>query len=120
MRKNLLFLQLSPSVFFIRYSTCPLCPQADLRYIRHAYVCYGYRCTAKHFAGQAGILRFVFQLLCQLLRNFSLILHPCAKNKFKKYFIGFFIRCDKQKFITTMPLTHVVTLFKWLFLKLSG
>jgi len=34
-------LQLFPSAFFIRYSTCPLCPQENLSQIRHAYECWG-------------------------------------------------------------------------------
>jgi hypothetical protein len=55
-----------PSALFPRHSTCPLCPQADLREMRRAYECDGYRFSAKHFAGQAGILRSAFELLGKL------------------------------------------------------
>jgi len=51
-------LLLFPSAFIIRYSTCPLCPHTDSRKICHPCECYRCHCAAKHFAGQAGILRF--------------------------------------------------------------
>jgi hypothetical protein len=47
-----------PSVFDTRYSTCPLCREADLRKICLYAKCHGFRSCAKEFAGQAGILRF--------------------------------------------------------------
>src|SRR5512136_1688484 len=52
------------------FSTCPLCPEANLSKIHHADECYGYRFAAKHFAGQAGILRFTFEFLPMLALKF--------------------------------------------------
>jgi hypothetical protein len=64
--KSLLFF---PSAFFIRYSTCPLCPQTHFIWIQRACGYYGFPCAAKYFAGQAGILRFAFDLLRSLRRS---------------------------------------------------
>jgi hypothetical protein len=52
---------LLPSAFVIRYSTCPLRPQWGFGCSRLSYKCQDERFSAKHPAGQAGILRFALE-----------------------------------------------------------
>jgi hypothetical protein len=67
-----------PSEFIIRYSTCPLRPQAGLSWNSHTYDRQGHLQAAKPLAGQAGILRFAFRLL----RNYEKTENSPAKSLF--------------------------------------
>jgi len=83
------FFPFFPSAFVIRYSTCPLCPQTDSIRILPAFARHGALFTANFSAGQAGILRFGFDLLYGFWRGHRLRPSP-GLHAFIAVFLGLF------------------------------